>query len=488
MTLNFTRGLSNWTQGTATVANGSRTVSFSGASLISADPSNAAVSIYVAGEGDKFIVDGVGVASIASVDSASQITLDAPWPYASQTAVAYKIRRYNEVKTGEVAKYIQAAQTVGQDANPFVSFAIDDGVARGKLRETGGNIEVAVGPAGTADGLLKAAMRADPASGYASFPNGYKHNNPGFRNRVINGNFDIWQRGTTGVAGLYAFPVYSADRWIIYNSTGTSASFSKVSAPAGFVGQQAINVAATGVAPGGYVDIRQRNEGRQLADLDSKACALSFDLNASTSAGTLSGQVVLYANTALDNGTYSTVLFSANFTVPVGSNRVTVSIPAGNTAGLKYGADCVVRLIQNTSAGDVSVTLGAVQLEADPSGAGRANDFEFRPLPIELALCQRYAQLVGCGAVGKATGATTWQGAVPLRAPMRAAPTLSLISTTVTADELGVAARASSGSVLSADNVSATGLNTIGISGWSSLTAPNLMNLTMDCILASAEL
>ena len=76
--MNFDRGLSNWTAGTATIAGGSRTVTFASANLIAADPPNSAVNVYAAGEGDMFIVDNVGAVPIKSVDSASQVTLDYP--------------------------------------------------------------------------------------------------------------------------------------------------------------------------------------------------------------------------------------------------------------------------------------------------------------------------------------------------------------------------------------------------------------------------
>ena len=44
----------------------------------------------------------------------------------------------------------------------------------------------------------------------------------GFRNDIINGNFDIWQRGTSQVVSGYG----SADRWVNLYS-GTSATMSR---------------------------------------------------------------------------------------------------------------------------------------------------------------------------------------------------------------------------------------------------------------------
>lgn len=471
MTVNFTRGLSNWTTGTATATNGSATVSFTGANLIAADPSDASVNIYVAGEGDMFIVDGIGAVPIKSVDSASQVTLDYPWPYATQTNHAYRIRRYNEVKTGEVAKHIQAAQTIGQDSNPFVTVAADDGVARVKLRESGGAVQIAVGAAGAADASLKAGLSVDPSSGVVSFPKGMIQNNPGFRNRIINGNFDIWQRGTSFSVSAGAYP-YIADRWIVTIPSGATATASRIAAPSGFLGKYALNIALTAMPAGSYTQFMQRCEARTLRDLEAKNCVASFDINASTSAGSLSGSLIVYSNATEDDGGFSSLRANLSFTVPTGSGRVSVPLSAAQMTGIKNGAGFVVRIAQNTAQGDVSVSLGAVQFEADPSGAGKANPFEFRPLAIELAMCQRYCEksfpqgvspAQNAGIAGSEMAMSNGGGAysrfnVRFRVEKRATPTVTLYNPS--------AANAEARNASAAADCSSTALETNGSTGF----------------------
>ncbi|MCB1534501.1 MAG: DUF2793 domain-containing protein [Rhodoblastus sp.] len=282
----------------------------------------------------------------------------------------------------------------------------------------------------SADGSLwKEALNVDSASGAVSFPNGLAHDNPGFRNRLINGNFDIWQRGVSFVAPANS-SINTADRWkfLPYN-TGASATVSRIAAPTGFRGQNAINAQATGVPANGIFAFAQRFESQMVADLDSQSCVVSFDCNASTTAGGLTGGWVLSANTAVDNGTFSVVAGYGSFTLPVGSGVVKIAMTAAQTANLKNGAELKIQFVQTGASGNPNVSIGAVQFEADPSGAGKANPFEFRPLTVELAMCQRYYrrlggvwQMVGIGI----TTTTQARVAVVLPVAMRAAPTMTI--------------------------------------------------------------
>lgn len=278
----------------------------------------------------------------------------------------------------------------------------------------------------------KDALIADPATGQVSFPTGIANNYGGLRNKIINGNFDIWQRGSSFVVANNASQ-YTADRWIVANTaSATSITFAKIVAPSGFKGQFALNATGTACAIATNIDFSQKMEAQVLFDMEGLGACLSFDVNASTSAGTLTGTVLLNGNTAVDNGTYSTTLYSVAFTVPVGGSRVTVPIPVANSFGLKVGAQIIIRFQQTVAAGNPNISVGAVQLEK----AIIANPFEFRPISMETSLCQRYFWQRASTATGDYTAPVT-QGTdgiralqIPFPAKMRITPTCTVTAST----------------------------------------------------------
>ena len=156
----------------------------------------------------------------------------------------------------------------------------------------------------------------------------------GFRNKIINGDFRINQRGYTSGSNL-ASGAYGFDRWKS-NYTNTTLTFT--SAPQGQT--VTINV-------GGSV--------RQIIE------------RANMPAGTY---VLSWTGTAIGS------VFNSGATAPVG-----VLSPLVVT--LDGSADVVV---QFGPAGAGTATLGNVQLEAGSVPSA----FEYRPIGTELALCQRY--------------------------------------------------------------------------------------------------
>lgn len=208
----------------------------------------------------------------------------------------------------------------------------------------------------------------------------------GFKNYIINGNFDIWQRGTsfTGLTN----GTYSSDRWVVYNHVGD------------------INynvVRNTGIFNGGYGATYSFNSGTGIRS------AIQFIENVTRFKV---GSNVTVSFEAYTNSTPYTVAVTiqgvkgvwASATGEVSSNialtntktkySVTLQIPDWTSLGIDWAhlentkLALKFNLGANTNGRDF--ILGSVQLEE----GSVATPFENRPYGLELSLCQRYLPVV----------------------------------------------------------------------------------------------
>jgi len=233
----------------------------------------------------------------------------------------------------------------------------------------------------------------------------------GFKNKIINGNFDFWQRGTSG--NFTGSGTFFADRWrTSTNSNGatsmTGATYQQLlfdngqtdvpGNPAFYVqfnGYFTTNVTST-------TDVRLVQQIEDVRTFAGQQVTLSFWAKASANrtiglgyaqdfgTGTNSPSTAVFAkidNTAVSLTT-SWQRFSRTFTLP--------SI-SGKTIGNGANSSSVIILFsvqagsESTSSPEVTgsatnVQIAQVQLEQGPV----ATTFEQRPQQTELALCQRY--------------------------------------------------------------------------------------------------
>lgn len=197
----------------------------------------------------------------------------------------------------------------------------------------------------------------------------------GFRNRIINGAMQIWQRGTSFSASGSGY--YTADRWQTLGQTGTYSQSSD--APTGFKNSLSISCTSTY-----YGTIAQRIEAQNSYDLAGQSVTVSFWAKATTGGASGLGIALDYAN-ASDNFS-STTNFASTSTAALTSTwtKYTAtfnSLNANVTNGLQL-------YIYNLAGGAAAITylISGVQLEVGTS----ATNFDYRPYGTELALCQRY--------------------------------------------------------------------------------------------------
>lgn len=242
---------------------------------------------------------------------------------------------------------------------------------------------------------------------------------PGYvsHNYIINGAFDVWQRGTSGFGDW----TYSADRWLADNGSVASRS---TDAPEGFD----YSIKMTGTT--GSAGIRQGIELGRVADqgvfADGTTWTLSFYVKTSAER-TLSASAVF--RPSIVGASEKTAFSASSFATATTSwQRVThtFTIPAGGSLTSAAGLMLAFGL---SAVGDaVDVYFTGVQLEA----GSVATPFKRHApsLQGELAACQRYYQRFNAEQAyswlrGSGGAKTTTQGFfdVPAIVPMRVPPT-----------------------------------------------------------------
>ena len=221
----------------------------------------------------------------------------------------------------------------------------------------------------------------------------------GFRNAIINGDFDTWQRGASNSTHLG----YSADRWgnNFVGSSGTSAQQPFTLGQTDVPGEPTFFMSTTVssvTGPDNRVNLFQRIES--VRTFAGQEVTLSFWAKANA-ARNIS---VEFLQSFGANGTPSAVVRGIGVTkVAIGTSwqRVTVTTTIPSIAGKTTGTDddgyllLTIWFDAGTNYGAYTDSLGhqsgvfdiaQVQLEPGPV----ATVFERRPLGIELALCQRY--------------------------------------------------------------------------------------------------
>ena len=286
----------------------------------------------------------------------------------------------------------------------------------GTITRSFANLITASGPSAVADGTIvnvdinaNAAIDATKLTGISSQP---------FRNIVINGDMQIAQRSTS-VASITTSGYYTLDRWlfdIVTQGTWTMSQSTDVPSGYGFTNSLKLDCTTADASPasGDVVLLRTRFEGQNLQYLkkgtaNALPLVLSFWVK-STKTGTFICNLIDDTNARLNAQSYTvsvsntwefkTVTFPADTT---GTLANTNGSALSFNFWLGAGTDFTSGTLQTTWASTVNTNravgqvncadstsndflITGVQLEAGTS----ATDFEFLPIDVSLARCQRY--------------------------------------------------------------------------------------------------
>jgi hypothetical protein len=261
-----------------------------------------------------------------------------------------------------------------------------------------------------------------------------------FRNKIINGNFDIWQRGTSLASGTG--DRYLADRFFdasigsTYTASQQSFTTGQISVPnnPSFFHRTVVSSVA---GSSNYALFGQKIEN--VSTFAGETVTLSFyakaDSNKSIaiefsqffgSGGTPSSQVnqIGVQKLILTNAWQK---FTVNANIPSISGK-TIGTDNSNCLILAFWFDAGSNFNSRTnSLGQQSGTFDIAQVQLEEGSV--ATPFENRPIGTELALCQRYYELVATQArftyFCDAVVGRSLEGFIKFSTQKRANPTLS---------------------------------------------------------------
>jgi len=303
-----------------------------------------------------------------------------------------------------------------------------------------------------------------------AIPTGVGFNGFNHRNIIINGDMSIAQRGTSASGiGNGDTGYHTVDRWKFFENDSPSYEFTmsqSTDVPSGYgfatslkmdcttaeaslaaddlaflehyIEGQNVQYLKKGTANAEYVTasfwVKSTKTGTfivELVDLDNSRFT-NFNYTVSVSDTWEKKTITFVPDTTgtLDNDNAASLLFRfgllAGTTFSSGSPSPTTWLAnSGNAA--KRAANQVN--IADDTANDFLIT--GVQLEAGTT----ASDFEFLPIDVNLARCQRYYQLIAKGVsspinTGFAYSTTQVNGYIPLITTMRATPTVDTVTGT----------------------------------------------------------
>jgi hypothetical protein len=224
------------------------------------------------------------------------------------------------------------------------------------------------------------------------------------KNKIINGDFGIWQRGTS-----FTNPVttsYVADRWRVSNATEPTSrtiaqqTFTPGTAPvAGYESAYFLRSTLTTVGSSTAVRVQQRIE--DVRTFAGQTATLSFYAKSDSNR---TQSVSVTQNFGSGGSTSVTALASTNYSTTTSWTRFTFTFSAPSISGKTIGTSSFLDLSMTQALTDGSVLdLWGVQIEY----GSKATPFQTATGTIqgELAACQRYYVRFSGGTVYENFGA-----------------------------------------------------------------------------------
>jgi hypothetical protein len=315
-----------------------------------------------------------------------------------------------------------------------------------------------------------------------------------YQNFLINGGFDIFQRGTSAANTM------RADRWSADNNQNASWS------------RQAFT--ANGVHPGNaqFVLRAAGDNGTSMRVVTAQGVENINTVKMIGKTVTFSGFIRVSAATTSSAGSLGALTVNLGYTTATADSAfATTNYLVGGASAVTYtqgSLPTVWAFFTTTMAIPTTATNVAVRIQFANSVVAATTDYyelsncmlnigtQAAPFQLaggsiggETALCQRYYERMGDGMVGAWLASTACTIAGRYAVPKRITPVVTLLTTTPTVLQIAVGSKTGAGSTISTTNASDQRGLCIDINGFSGATAQNGAAVTTgDLIGADAEL
>jgi hypothetical protein len=243
-----------------------------------------------------------------------------------------------------------------------------------------------------------------------------------FRNKLINGDFRVVQRGTSGTIAASVVG-FTADRWLISNTTDQTLSWTVASSQSYGRNRDEnyLSLSFAAAPTTGTVLVQQRIE--DVRNLAGGQATLAFDTL------DVQGVVSTQASTSFEQifgSGGSTAVYTTPVSETIATGRMSSTHTIPSVAGKTIGAGSHLSAFMSFDPRNIGYwVIGQVQVESGPV----ATPFESRPLALEMALCQRYHEAVYYQSFYvPGTTATLMYVPVPFKVRKRVPPVVTLPS------------------------------------------------------------
>jgi hypothetical protein len=289
-----------------------------------------------------------------------------------------------------------------------------------------------------------------------------------FKNKIINGGFNIWQRGTSFTPAAGNAAVYSTDRFLSQrDGTGATVTvsqqtFTPGTAPVdGYESQFFYRYAQTVAGTGATYTTMLSQYIEDVRTLAGQTATVSFWAKADTAKSIVVG----FGQNFGAGGSSSVFPSGSSINVTTSWARYSVIFNIPNVLGKTIGTSSYLQLYISQPTPNTTITLDIWGVQVEKGSI--ATEFEQRFIGDELRMCERYLQVWKDDNKALYSGhywsATESLGTLNFRVSMRIPPTLTASSGTAikSFDGVGQVQRVSSS--INTDASSITGIDIVAI-------------------------